>query len=611
MQINKNRLKNLWKSRDGILRDNVDNKIVQRFEWLQDKVDNLLKISVNINDTDQVTVDDVTLSRNTKSFGPIHNGNDTLTDNAHECLKKLKEKVKELTGDEKLSDFAEIVWKFITGTPEDSKTRDSLFRIFSNGRKDSIHTLTCGVNVDDYYFASNNYFFHIIRFLQEVQNNPDAKYGDIVGDNNGQIPLVLTYDGAMQNPQRDELGKRFVLKFLWMWANKENVIALPSLQIMRNFCDSALCKEIIDGNKDIEIDGSPRKLIIKGYDDFIAAWKVISDDILTTLGLEDHNRNDENVKVASKLLSCVLYDYDTKNILDLILSGCKSVILYGAPGTGKTYEAKRVVVEMLELEAQKAEHSDAMEQALEEVQFPKCNDKGSWTLHPSYSYEDFIGGIRPDVNDKNDVIYKLEPGKFKTFCEKAKKAGNDKKKFIFIIDEINRSNLSAVFGELLYCLEYRDREISLPYFKERFSIPDNVYLIGTMNDVDKSLQIFDRALRRRFYFYHHKPNMNVVRSVLCDDFDEDSLEEYVRKCKELNQKITKELHLEENYQIGHAYFLKIKDFFPGNQEKVEISHVELEKLWDFSLLPLLEEYLGNRFKTLKAKLNSMKEDFLK
>ncbi len=152
------------------------------------------------------------------------------------------------------------------------------------------------------------------------------------------------------------------------------------------------------------------------------------------------------------------------------------------------------------------------------VQFPKIGEKGSWHLvqfHPSYSYEDFIGGIRPDIAG-NNVVYKLESGEFKKFCEEAAKEKNKDKFFIFIIDEINRSHLSAVFGELLYCLEYRGEEISIPLFDKKFSIPENVYVIGTMNDVDKSLQIFDRALRRRFYFYHHKPNMNVLRTVLYD-----------------------------------------------------------------------------------------------
>jgi 5-methylcytosine-specific restriction protein B len=203
----------------------------------------------------------------------------------------------------------------------------------------------------------------------------------------------------------------------------------------------------------------------------------------------------------------------------------------------------------------------------------------------------------------------LESGDFKKFCEEAAKENNKDKFFIFIIDEINRSNLSAVFGELLYCLEYRGEEISIPLFKEKFSIPENVYVIGTMNDVDKSLQIFDRALRRRFYFYHHKPNMNVLRTVLHDKFEEKSLENYIGKAITLNNSITKELQLEANYQIGHAYFLKIKDFFPDNSGNAKITAVELEKLWEYSLRPLLEAYLGNRLKSSEDQLNEIRKIF--
>jgi len=607
MQINKDRFKTLWKSKDQILKDNADNQIAKRFDWLNKKIDELLKVSVAIKTVTAVDIDGVSLTRNTESFGPIHDEHDTLSGGqrgSKECLKKMNNILKSQSFS---TDHNTTVWKILTGEPENGGTRDSLFRIFSDGGDDSANKITSGINAPDYYFASNNYFFHIIRFLQKVKKDSDIKFDEAIGDGSDKIPLVLTYDGTMGNPRRPELSKRFVLKFLWMWANKDNIITLPSLQIMRNFCESELCKELI-GNEYI---------ITKDYNYFIEFWRIISDEILTALGIS----SPDDIQTASKLLSCLLYDYDTTNILDLILSGCKSVILYGAPGTGKTYEAKKVVVEMLELNNRINEIMDkdktttydkAMKQALTDVQFIEGNDKGSWYLvqfHPSYSYEDFIGGIKPGFNDKMDLIYKLESGQFKKFCDVAAK--NKNKKFIFIIDEINRSNLSAVFGELLYCLEYREEEISLPYFKEKFSIPENVYVIGTMNDVDKSLQVFDRALRRRFYFYHHKPNMNILRSVLSDDFDDDSLEKYIKKCKELNQSITEKLQLEAIYQIGHAYFLKIKDFFPDKLGKAEISKVELEKLWEFSLLPLLEEYLGNKLKASESKLIVMKENFCK
>ena len=185
---------------------------------------------------------------------------------------------------------------------------------------------------------------------------------------------------------------------------------------------------------------------------------------------------------------------------------------------------------------------------------------------------------------------------------------------MFIIDEINRADLSAVFGELLYALEYRGRSISIPNFSEKFVIPENVYIIGTMNNVDKSLVTFDLALRRRFGFYKVMPNMDVLKTMLAScDIEENCLEQYIIKCKNLNQALISELNLNENYQIGHAYFGKIKSFLPAaNGSLITITPFEMEQLWSYHIEPLLEEYLGGRTEDSETQeaFSKCKNDFI-
>jgi 5-methylcytosine-specific restriction protein B len=227
-------------------------------------------------------------------------------------------------------------------------------------------------------------------------------------------------------------------------------------------------------------------------------------------------------------------------------------------------------------------------------------------FHPNYTYEDFIGGISPKI-DGTDVSYELREGVFYKFCKKA--VSNPNQKYIFIIDEINRAELSAVFGELLFALEYRGKHINLPHFGS-FTIPQNVYILGTMNNVDKSLVTFDLALRRRFGFFKLMPKLDIISDALGSIVEEESLNSYVDKCKELNKKIITDLELGEDYQIGQAYFLKIKDFFK-DKENVEISSFDLERLWIYNIEPLLEEYLGMSIEDdmIQKKLSDLKKFF--
>ena len=168
----------------------------------------------------------------------------------------------------------------------------------------------------------------------------------------------------------------------------------------------------------------------------------------------------------------------------------------------------------------------------------------------------------------------------------------------------------------MYAIEYRNEEVSIPNFSEPFKIPSNIYIIGTMNSIDKSLVTFDLALRRRFAFMKIMPKMSVLETILADyNINETCMKQYIDRCKELNKNlVSQELQLGEDYQIGHAYFGKIKDFKkePESGDNLQIiSSFELEKLWDYHLQPLIEEYLGNRIEDERILdcIESLKEKF--
>ena len=220
-------------------------------------------------------------------------------------------------------------------------------------------------------------------------------------------------------------------------------------------------------------------------------------------------------------------------------------VLYGPPGTGKTYAAEKLAKTLI----------SEGEGSVETLQF-----------HPAYSYEDFMQGIRP-VTENGKLTYEMVKGRFMEFCDKIREKEG---KSVLIIDEINRANLSRVFGELLYLLEYRDKTIPLAGGKN-FSIPENLYILGTMNTADRSIAIVDHALRRRFAFLELPTNYELLRAFHKDtEFPVESLVEIL---KGVNATIG-----DQRYEVGISYFLK------------ENLHEEIQDVWEMEVVPYLEEY---------------------
>ncbi|MCV3387060.1 MULTISPECIES: McrB family protein [unclassified Campylobacter] len=319
--------------------------------------------------------------------------------------------------------------------------------------------------------------------------------------------------------------------------------------------------------------------------------------------------NDKNQSVYYKLYE-VAYSFanlcgkadikssNLKGFLELLRTH-KNIIFHGIPGTGKTYTMVNNIKNLISNEEQ-----------MLITQF-----------HPSFSYEDFIEGIKPAGIENGQLKLELKNGIFREFCDKAKKEekgfleklekGNFNEAlsdhgYFFIADEINRAELSRVFGELLYALEYRGEKgkIKTQYASMRddedFYVPENMFLLGTMNDLDKSIDSFDLALRRRFIWQEMTCDYDVIKNEIYASNNE----EYAQACKKLNDKISKDIG--EKYQLGHSYFLKIE--FKND----EIKDSDMKKLFSNRFEALLKEYLRSEYneKEIQTHLDNLKKLFV-
>ena len=280
-----------------------------------------------------------------------------------------------------------------------------------------------------------------------------------------------------------------------------------------------------------------------------------SDDVLQ----EEHTAAwDESANPYTKndFLNEVYMDEKHYDSLAAVLQYKKNIILQGAPGVGKTFAARRLAWSIM------GEKDDSR---IGFVQF-----------HQSYSYEDFVMGYRPVENG-----FELKYGIFYRFCKKAEKQPG--KDFFFIIDEINRGNMSKIFGELLMLIEkdYRGTKATLAYDEAPFSVPENLYMIGMMNTADRSLAMIDYALRRRFSFFPMEPGFDSDGFIRYQNkLNNKTLDKLVSRVKDLNLEIAADPSLGKGFCIGHSYFC-------GREYCTD---KWLRAVVDYEILPMLSEY---------------------
>ena len=275
-------------------------------------------------------------------------------------------------------------------------------------------------------------------------------------------------------------------------------------------------------------------------------------------------------------------------------------VFHGPPGTGKTYDA---VSEAVKIIGGVNDYEDRVEL---NDRLNELRDEGRIefvTFHQNYAYEDFIEGIRPVLDEsQKELRYELRDGVFKQIAKAASQCPNDN--YVLIIDEINRGNIAKIFGELITLIEpskrlrprngdgSRSREgigsdelrATLPYSRDSFGVPDNLYLIGTMNTADRGIALLDVALRRRFEFIPRMPNANH------DGISEDVQGVDCRKLLEaINDRIVE--NLDRDHQIGHTYFLRLRDLDA------------LRRVFQTQVVPLLQEYFYDDWEKMGVVLN--------
>ena len=275
---------------------------------------------------------------------------------------------------------------------------------------------------------------------------------------------------------------------------------------------------------------------------------------------------------ADDFLQDVYMSEERYNTLTSLLLTKKNIILQGAPGVGKTYAAKRLAYSIM---------GEKDTSRVKMVQF-----------HQSYSYEDFIMGFRP-----TQTGFELKTGVFYEFC---RKATDDDRPYFFIIDEINRGNLSKIFGELFMLIENDKRgvELQLLYADEQFSIPSNVHIIGMMNTADRSLAMLDYALRRRFAFFDILPAFDSTGfRAYRKNVNNPKFDKLISAVQQLNEAIAGDESLGEGFCVGHSYFCT----------NVTINDEWLKAVVEFELIPLVKEYWFDELTKVRTWTNTLRE----
>lgn len=440
---------------------------------------------------------------------------------------------------------------------------------------------------------------YIIYFLEKVLQNPTKDYIEIIKE--GVKEDIEPFEMNFENGTTRKVAMYNILLHLFQPDYFSSIASFNhKFQIVDFFSKQLDIKFEVNDDLDDKYFKVKEKCLEKYDDKYPYKWDIIYNQY-------EFNKLD-------------FYHPDIEKYWksDIVLES-KNMILHGAPGTGKTYSVENTIKNRLEfLQGQNSQKQFKL------VQF-----------HPSYSYEDFIDGIKPEgISENGNMKFKLVNGEFKKMCieaaEELKLNSSNPKSFYFIADEVNRAELSRVFGELLLCLEedkrlryvngkwhgtkvktqnanlWQDEHAVIIEDGERyFGVPENLYFIGTMNDIDRSVDSFDMALRRRFFWKHYRCDYDVIREHfrIAKGNYPDKLDGYIYICKKLNEKITskKDLNLGDSYELGHSYFMKIN----------AINNTQIKKLWDSHIAPLLKEYLRAELSQndIDKKLEELQKEF--
>ena len=430
--------------------------------------------------------------------------------------------------------------------------------------------------------------YPMFYFYSGKQNKEDLKY------------LILAFGKSVKKEPNIDWDKRLPLENINDFFNKLGVEGLPTYKNEINYGTSKVYKAyIVNQEKFNDIDFQDEiyndfknlfeyYLAYAKYITYEKNWNKISDSkeelkIAYEKELNNILETLENLN-SEKINSIIDEKEENSTHIKKDFNFPLNTILYGPPGTGKTYNSVFYSVGIIEKDESifKLKNDDKVFKKFKE--YKDRNLIKFITFHQSYGYEDFIEGIRPQLgNESKDLKYILHSGIFKDMCSRAK---NDKENnYILIIDEINRGNISKIFGELISLIEPSKREgekeeveVILPYSKEKFTIPKNLYIIGTMNTADRSIALLDIALRRRFNFIEIMPQYDILKDVA--DI------KIALLLSTLNERI--EFLLDREHTIGHSYFLNINTF------------EDLVNVFKNYIIPLLQEYFYEDFEKIKS-----------
>ena len=430
--------------------------------------------------------------------------------------------------------------------------------------------------------------YPMFYFYSGKQNKEDLKY------------LILAFGKSVKKETNIDWDKKLPLENINDFFNKLGVEGLPTYKNEINYGTSKVYKAyIVNQEKFNDIDFQDE--IYNDFKNLFEYYLAYAKYITYEKNWSRINESKEELKIAyekelNKILETLeklnsekinsMVDEKEENSIHIKkdFNFPLNTILYGPPGTGKTYNSVFYSVGIIEKDESifKLKNDDKVFKKFKE--YKDRNLIKFITFHQSYGYEDFIEGIRPQLgNESKDLKYILHSGIFKDMCSRAK---NDKENnYILIIDEINRGNISKIFGELISLIEPSKREgekeeveVILPYSKEKFTIPKNLYIIGTMNTADRSIALLDIALRRRFNFIEIMPQYDILKDVA--DI------KIALLLSTLNERI--EFLLDREHTIGHSYFLNINTF------------EDLVNVFKNYIIPLLQEYFYEDFEKIKS-----------